>query len=394
MESCRTNDFFRHQRIIKSVNRQRLLPRPLASKLVCLLLATSFLGACEQEAAAPEERIRAVKTIVVADLASEQQRKFPGTIEPVDSSQLSFEVDGIVAAIRVDAGDKFKKGDVLANLDNKPFQLNLASAKAALSRSSAQLAEKQSAYEREQRIQAEDPGATTQKAVDQARAAYESQVQEVSYSKAQLGLAARDLSNTELIAPYDGTVAARYIQPSEVAARGARILEVYSESAMQVAVSIPEQMIADVHTGIKGRVFLNNQSDSPYDAVVSEVGSSAKTANAFPVKALISNPDKRLRPGMTAELQLVFADANMKPAYLVPTHAFLPVIKKHEHYVYLLDSQTSTVHKTAVKINGVQGDYIVVTDGISPGDILVVAGVSFLRDGQKVKQMQAADASQ
>jgi membrane fusion protein, multidrug efflux system len=365
-----------------------------ASKLICLLLATAFLGGCEQEAAAPVETIRAVKTIVIADLASELQRKFPGTIEPVDSSQLSFEVDGIVENINVDAGDKFKKGDVLANLDNQPFNLAVTSAKAALSRASAQLEEKQSAYEREQRIQAEDAGATTQKAVDQARAAYESQVQEVSYSKAQLGLAARDLSNTELIAPYNGTVAARFIEPSEVAARGARILEVYSESAMQVAVSIPEQMIGDVHTGLEGRVFLNNQSDSPYDAVVSEVGSSATTANAFPVKALISNPDERLRPGMTAELQLVFADVQMQQAYLVPMHAFLPVIKKYEHFVYLLNSQTSTVHKTAVKTKGVQGDYVVVTDGIAPGDILVVAGVSFLRDGQKVKQMQAAGASQ
>ncbi len=61
-------------------------------------------------------------------------RKFPGTIEPVDSSQLSFEVDGIVQAVLVDVGDKFNKGDVLAHLDNKPFQLGVESAKAALSR--------------------------------------------------------------------------------------------------------------------------------------------------------------------------------------------------------------------------------------------------------------------
>ena len=379
---------------MKSVNRQRLLPGLVLSQFIFLLAAITFLGGCKQEVAEPVERIRAVKTIVVADLASDQQRKFPGTVEPVDSSQLSFEVDGIVEAVRVDVGDRFKKGDVLAHLDNRPYKLDLASANAALSRAKAQLEEKQSAYEREQRIQAEDPGATTQKAVDQARAAYESQVQEVTYSQAKLGMAERSLADTELVAPYNGTVAARFVEPSEVAARGVHMLEVYAEAAMQVAVSIPEQMIEDVLPGLAGQVFLNNQPDSPYDAVVSEVGSSATTANAYPVKAVITNADDRVRPGMTAELRLVFADEELQSAYLVPVHAFLPGLEKNAHYVYLLDGGSSTVRKTPVKIKGIQGDQVVVTDGITPGDVLVVAGVPFLRDGQKVKPLPASGSSQ
>ena len=263
-----------------------------------------------------------------------------------------------------------------------------------MSRASAQLEEKQSAYDRELRIQTEDPGATTQKAVDQARAAYESQVEEVNYSKARLQLAERDLANTELIAPYNGTVAQRFVQPSEVAARGAHMLEVYAEAAMQIAVSVPEQMIQDVHSGMAGQVFLNNQPDQIYDAVVSEVGSSATAANAFPVKAVVTNADERVRPGMTAELRLVFADADLESAYLVPVNAFLPVVGEEAKYVYLLDPQSSTVRQTAVETKGIQGDHVVVTDGIAPGDELVVAGVSFLRDGQKVKRMQNSDSSQ
>lgn len=379
---------------MKSVNRQRLFPILLKGQLICLLLTAAFLAACKQEVAEPVERIRAVKTVVVADLASGQLRKFPGTIEPVDSSQLSFEVDGIVRAVQVNVGDRFKKGDVLAYLDNQPFQLAVASASAALARATAQLEEKQSAYEREQRIQAEDPGATTQKAVDQARAAYESQVQEVTYSQAQLRLAERDLADTELVAPYDGTVAARFVEPSETASRGVHMLEVYAEAAMRVAVSVPEQMIDNVYTGLEGKMVLNNLPDAPYQAVVSDVGSAATTANAFPVKAVISDADERVRPGMTAELWLTFADKELLSAYLIPVHAFLPGIEKNEHYVYLFDSQSSTVRKTPVKIKGIQGDEVVVTDGITPGDVLVVAGVPFLRDGQKVKPMPASGSSQ
>lgn len=376
------------------MNKQRLHRGQLVSRLSCLLLLAAFLAGCEKDVAEPEERIRAVKTIVVGDLASDQMRKFPGTVEPVESSQLSFEVDGIVQKVQVDVGDTFSKGDVLAHLDNQSFELSVASARAALARATAQLEERQSSYQRERRIQAEDPGATTQKAVDQARAGYESQVQEVTYSQARLELAERDLTNTELIAPYDGIVAARFIEPSEVAARGLHMLEVYAEAAMQVAVSIPEQVIGKVHTGLEGQVVLNNRPNEPYDATVAEVGSAATAANAFPVTAIINNPDEWVRPGMTAELKLAMADAEMQSAYLIPMQAFLPGIEEKEHYVYLFDNQSSTVRKTMVEIKGIQGNDVVIIGGIAPGDVLVVAGVPFLRDGQKVKLMPTSDSSQ
>ncbi len=314
-------------------------------------------------------------------------------MEPVDSSQISFEVDGVIASIQVDVGDKFSKGDVLATLDRKPFELNVESARAALSRASAQLAEKQSAYEREQRIQAEDAGATTEKAVEQAKAAYESQVQNVSYSQSRLDLAERDLANTELRGPFEGTVSARYVEPSEVAARGQHVLEVYAEAAMQVSVSIPEQIIGRVRPGLEGRATLANNPDEPYLAVVSEVGAAANSANAFPVTAVISNADGGVRPGMTAELELAFTDDNRPSGYLIPLDALLPGIEREDRHVYLYDSATSTVRKMPVNSGGIQGDRVIVTQGIGSGDVLVVAGVPFLRDGQEVKLMNTSDSS-
>jgi multidrug efflux system membrane fusion protein len=379
---------------MNSVNKQRILRSQLMSQLICLLFVPALLGGCEKDVAEPAERIRAVKTIVVGDLASDQLRKFPGTIEPVESSRLSFEVDGIVHAVHVTVGDTFNKGDVLAYLDNQSYRLSVESATAALSRATAVLEEKQSAYERETRIQAEDPGATTQKAVDQARAAYESQIQEVTYGQARLKLTQRDLAHTELIAPYNGIVSARFVEPSEVAAKGMPMLEIYAEAAMQVAVSIPEQMIGYIHAGLEGQMVLNNLPDEPYVAIVSEVGSSATAANAFPVRADIDNADDRVRPGMTAELLLMFSNKTTQSAYLIPVQALLPGIVKNEHYVYLVDNQSSTVRKAAVQTKGIQGDEVVIVDGIASGDVLVVAGVPFLRDGQKVKLMPASDSSQ
>jgi RND family efflux transporter MFP subunit len=367
--------------------------QPLAS-LVCLLIAANLLGACQKEVAEPPERIRAVKTMTVGEQASDALRKFPGTVEPVETSNISFEVDGVIEEMRVDVGDRFKKGEVLAVLDKKPYELNLQSAKAESSRARAQFEERQSAYDRERRIQAEDPGATTQKAVEQARAAYMSQRENVSYRQAQLKLARRDLANAELRAPFDGTVSARYMEASEVAARGQRVLGIYAEEAMQVAVSIPEQLIGGVRPGIEGQVLLANRPDRPYQAVVTEVGSAATSANAFPVKARISDADKSVRPGMTAELNLFFSDADTQSAYLLPVHAIVYGTESDDRYIFVFDEQTSTVRKKAVQSRGVRGNQLIVTEGIAPGDVIVVAGVTFLRDGQEVKLLKSLESGQ
>ena len=364
--------------------------------IIPLLLFILSASACKEETPPPVERIRTVKTVVVAELATGQLRKFPGTVKPVNTSSISFEVGGLVQKVRVDIGNKVKKGELLAVLDKKPFELNVESARAALSRARARFDEKKSAYERETRIQAQDAGATSQKAVDQALSAYESTRQDVSYNQAQLDLANRDLEKTELRAPFDAVVSVRNVEPFEEVKRGKLVLELFVEGAMEVEIKVPENLIGNVSVGLQGRLRLPNRPDKVYQAVVSDVGSAATNANAFPVKANIRNADGFVRPGMTAELSLVFPRKNREPTYLVPVHALAPGEGNEGWSIFLFDSKTSTVHRTAVEGKGAVGNQAVIRKGIAPGDVVVVAGVSFLRDGQKVKLVNpshTADAS-
>jgi RND family efflux transporter MFP subunit len=357
-------------------------------RLACLSLATLLIGACGGDVAEPVEPARAVKTILVSDRASGQMRKFPGTVEPVDNSSLSFEVSGLVQEIRADVGDKFEEGQVLAVLDKQPFELNVESARAALSRAQAQFEEKEAAYDRERRIQAQDAGATTQRAVDQARAAYESTRQAVSFSRAQLNLARRDLTNTELRAPFEGVVSARHLEAFEEVNRGKSVFDVFVEGAMEAKVAIPENMIGEVYLGLRGEVRLPNRADMVYQAVVSGVGSAATAANAFPVKATITDADEAVRPGMTAELTLLFTlEEEGQSGYLVPVQALAPGLASDDRHVFVYDTETSTVRKTAVQSAGLVGNQAIITTGLAPGDVIVVAGVPFLRDGQPVTLM-------
>jgi RND family efflux transporter MFP subunit len=350
----------------------------------------SVLAACGEEPPPPPERVRAVKTIVVSERAGGQTRRFPGVVEAVDRSSISFEVSGIVQEVRVDAGDRIQAGQVLAVLDPKPFELSVTSAEAALSRAQAQVEEKKSDYDRERRIFAEDPGATTQKRIEQARAAFESNRQSVSYARAQLDLARRDLANTRLLAPFDGTVASRGVEPSEQVHRGQAILDLFSERAMQVAVQIPEAVIEDVFVGQPAQMRFPTLGGRVFHGAITEVGSAAQGTNAFPVKATVGASNSQIRPGITAELSLRLPGRAGDDSYLVPMTAVAPGQGEAMWSVFVFDPASSTVRRINVAGGELIGNHVALTEGVAAGDIVVIAGVSFLSDGQKVRLLETA----
>ena len=100
-----------------------------------------------------------------------------------------------------------------------------------------------------------------------------------------------------------------------------------------------------------------------------------------------------IRPGMTAEVNIMLHDETRNSGYLVPIAAIAPGNNKDElGYVYIFDPETSTVRKTTIVLpkdpSGRQNNMVPIIEGISAGDVIAVAGVSFLSDGQKVRLMQ------
>jgi len=213
---------------------------PMIFSVIGLLLA---LSACREAPPPPIERIRAIKTVTVEERASGRIRKFSGVVEAADSSSISFEVAGNVREVRVDVGDKIKKGQVLARMDTRTFKLNVKGAEAGVGRAKVELADKRNDLDRFQRINKQDPGAVSQAALDNSQAAVDGAIKNVQFSKSQLKLAQRDLEKTVLRAPFDGVVATRHIDPFTEVARGQRLFDVYENTGMEVAISIPEDAI-------------------------------------------------------------------------------------------------------------------------------------------------------
>ena len=344
-----------------------------------------LLAACEEEAPEVVEEIRSIKTITVSERGSGRLRKFPGILEAVDTSSLSFEVAGNTREVNVNVGDQVEEGQVLATLDKTPFQISVEGAEAERGRAKAQLAEKDTDYVRQRTLF--EKGWVAEAAYDQATAARDSASNQVSFKVSQLNLARRDLEKTVLVAPYKGVIASKFVDPFQEVARGEKVFEMYAEGAMEVVVTIPENAIADIYLGLPAEITFPAERVPAQKGRVSEVGTVASEANAFPVKVALLDPPDDVLPGMTAEASMILGADAENVSYLVPVSALVGADEPGTGFIFVFDPATSTVVKTKIRGASVRDNRVVVAEGIEAGDVIAVAGASFLRDGQKVKLM-------
>lgn len=345
-----------------------------------------LLAACEEEPPEVFEPVRAIKTTTISERASGQFRKFPGLVQAVDTSALSFEVPGNVQELAVDVGDRFTAGQVLSVLDKQTYKLNVESAEASLGRAKADAAEKKTEFARQDTLYKK--GWVAKSAFDQALAAYESTTNQVRYRTSELNLARRDLEKTEMIAPLDGVVATRYIDEFAEVSRGQAIFDVYVEGAMEVKISVPEGSVNDIFLGLPAEITFPTGGRAALEGRVTEVGTRATAGNVFPVKIAVLEKSEGILPGMTAEASFILGDDSEDESFLVPMSAVAPGDDPGNAkvgYVYVFDPQTSTVRKTAIEADGVRDNMAAVSQGVKAGDVIAIAGVSFLTDGQEVK---------
>lgn len=357
--------------------------RPL--RWAALAVVAVALGACEQEPPVVAEKIRAIKTTTVAERGSGKLIRFPGLIDAVDTSVLSFELPGNTRQVNVTTGDRVTQGQILATLDETPFQLNVEAAEAEVGRARAQLAEKQNDYDRQDTLYKKEW--VSKAAYDMALAAKDSAQNGLSFTQSKLNLARRDLSLTVLTAPFDGVIAAKHADPFQEVARGQKIFDIYIEGAMEVVISVPETQIGDIYQGLLADVTFPGERIQPLAGRVSEIGSAATEANAFPVKVFLTDAPPEVLPGMTAEATLILGGEGTESTFLVPIAAIAPGEQPKHGYVFVYDEATSEVRRTAVKGAGVRDNNVMISEGLEAGDVIAVAGVTFLRDGQKVKLM-------
>lgn len=249
-----------------------------------------------------------------------------GNLEPTNEVTVGSELSGTTLEVLVQTNDRVTKGQPLARLDTRKLSQQaassravLASAKAKVAQAKATLTEKEAVLNRAKELHRLSEGKAPSKtdmdtavaAVDRARADVESANAAVDEAQAQLEANQTDLEKATIVAPIDGVVLQRKIEPGQTVAASFTAPELFviaeKLERMKLKVSVAEADIGEVRAGQKAVFTVDAWPNRSYTATVLKAAyGSTVTDNVvtYETELEVSNDDLSLRPGMTATVDI------------------------------------------------------------------------------------------
>jgi RND family efflux transporter MFP subunit len=359
--------------------------------LVCTLLV--FPAGCEEEKpAAAAEVLRPVRTLRLETSGGERTRLFSGVTQAGMESRLSFKVSGSINTLNAKVGQGVKQGQLIAELDDQDFRLQVQQAQASYAQARAQLVNARAAYSRAQKLY--EASSASRSDLDSARAAAASARAAVAAAAKQIELARSQLTYCKLKAPTDGTIAMVSAEVGENVIPGKTVAVVSAGGRPEVKVTVPEAYISQIRQGQSVMVSFPARKGEAVPATVTEVGVTAGGMGAtYPVVAAFDSPPAMVRPGMAAEVAFKLGGGGGAGKFLVPPVA-VSEDRGGKRYVYLAlpgDKGLAVVRRREVEVGELTSAGLEVTRGVKEGELLVTAGMSQIRDGLRVKLMIGAD---
>ena len=331
-------------------------------------------------------------------LASAVQRDVPrvleatGTVEPVRTSQVEAQVSGLIDRVTFREGDQVAEGQVLFQIDPRPFRAALSQAEAALARDSAQWESARRDRDRFEALAAKEY--VTGQQLDQARATAAGLEATLRSDQAQIDQARLSLQYATVRAPITGRAGSLLVREGNLvrAGSGDALVIINQMAPIRVRFSVPAAYLSDLRAlaGRKQEVRAIPVGDTAsavtgtLDFLDNAVDSMTGT---IALKAAFANQDGRLWPGALVRVQL---DLSVdKAAIVLPSSAV--VTGQRGSYVYVVDS--GTAHMRPVTLLRQTDSIAVLTAGVSAGEQVVVDGQLRLTDGARVQVQKSGGAS-
>ena len=332
--------------------------------------------------AGPIEQIVELTGWIKANQTVDVASKVPGRIESLEAAC----VDGSKA---VEEGLEVKKGQCLAVIDHDMYLAQLAAAKAAVEARQIELAEAQ--REKNRMLTLFDSGSATAQARDKAVTTAELAASALNTAKANLDLAQVNLKESQIVSPIDGVVTARHIDQGNTISAGARIVTIADIKTVKVVASVAEKYGAQIAAGTPARLTVDAFGDRQFDAKVYSVYPALdEMTHTIQIEIRLENEDALLKPGMFAKVNLV---VNRREGVVVIEKDVILGGKIDKPYLYVVEKtgEQTVARKRIVEIGFVQADKCEITDGLKPGEELVVNGMQYLADGIDVEVVRLGD---
>lgn len=361
-----------------------LVPRIMCggtiSRVAILGLAAALVAGCKGEAAVQETQVRPVKVAIVAAAPQGRSLSYSGVVRPRIESAVGFRVAGKIVERFVNVGDRVAADQVVARLDETDLKLAENSAKAAVASARSR---RDVANDNLERAKVLLPKAIISQAnYDTRKNELDAAVAALESAEAQLHQAVNAVGYATLKADKAGIVTAVTGEPGQVVGAGQTVITLADAGETEIAVGVPEQDASRLTLGQEAKVTLWAGPRTSLEGRIREIAGQADAASrTYAVRIAVNMPPQTMRLGMTASVTLRL-DEEATPL-VIPVTALIE--SAGGPAVFVVDPERKAVRQTAVTLGGIADDGVRIASGLQVGDMVVTAGVQFLRDGMRVK---------
>lgn len=355
---------------------------PLSYLWIIVFPVIFCLSACGDKEKTSAPQIRPVRFVIAPACVSGQSVSQTGEIRAHDETTLAFRLDGRIVTRDVDVGDRVKAGQLLATQENSTVLNQLGSARADLA--SARVAERVAALNLQRITALMRTGAIARVQLDTARSDWQAALSKRQSSESALKNAQDNLSWTRLTAPADGVITAISAQPGQVVSAGQAIVTLAAGNERDVIFDTSDPHTLTQNSQTPFGVSLQGDTAVQTQGYLRDVSPQADPmTRTWRVRVTLIAPPQSMALGASVQVSWM---RNRQNAIELPASALTRLGDKPA--VFVVDRSHLKLILRPVTLGASTVNDISVTEGIQPGETVVTAGVSKLREGENVTLLE------
>lgn len=339
--------------------------------LPTILLLTFALASCEEgetnnNTDGNGARLMPVETVIVEPDSFDDFIRTTGTVEALEDAMISSETSGRVLSIK-DRGERVRKGEAIARIDDRLIQAQYESAKTAY-----ELAE--DTFNRFEALHADSIISTQD--FNSARA-------QRDQARAQLNQAEKQLQDTNIEAPFDGRIEERFIQPGELINPGQPVVRLVNTDRVRIVSGIPERYSGEIKEGSPVELNFRTLNGENRKSIITYAGNVLDPeTRTYAIEIELGNSAQLIKPEMVADL--IVERRTLQDVIVIPRTAVLRDEDGQSVFVAVEENGRKFARVVDVNTGPASGVLIQISRGLSGGDEVVVSGVRNLSAGDEL----------
>jgi|SRR5690554_3902334 len=346
---------------------------------------------CGGEVEQQEEAVIPVKIYTVQPESLTEYLKLTGTITAGKDQVLYSKVSERIEELPVSVGDRVSKDQVIASQYNALLSQGVEAAKANVQNAEAQFELVQQNYKRMERLYNQRAVSTQQ--FEQVSTELKAAASALEAARAQLQQAVEQLENSLIKAPFDGIVAAIYVELNQMVPAGQQVAQVIDPSTMKSKIRVASKDMHVIEKGKEVDISIPSIPGQTYKGKIVSIDQAVDPiSKTLEIEVLITNADNKIKSGMYAEFMV--PASSVDNAIVVPENSLLSQTEiqinrktgtqetQKRYFLFTVENQKAKLNE--VEVGLISSGRAEITNGLNINDSVIIVGNNIVQEGQKV----------